>query len=194
MRDENSVITIFESLRGSLAGAVQYIVPSKEIEDIVQETYIRICKAQGERKIRSPRSFMFKTAKNLALDYVKRAESRLADSFDESEESSLATVAGATDSTMDRVCAEEEFSLFCDSIEELPEQCRRAFVLKKVYGYSQKEIASLMNISEKTVEKHISLGFRRCAQYLAQKESRSGQQRRSEPLRLVASAGRREQI
>ena len=193
MRDDNSLVEIFELLRGSLARAIQHIVPPKEIEDIVQETYLRICKAEQERKIRSPRSFMYRTAKNLALDYVKRAESRLAESFDENDESTLATANEVSDATVDRVCSEEEFSLFCDSIAELPGQCRRAFVLKKVYGYSQKEIASLMKISEKTVEKQIATGFRRCAQYLAQQHAHAAPKSRSKPLRLVTSSGRRKQ-
>ena len=193
MSDKNNVLTIFESMRGSLARAVQHIVPAKEIEDIVQETYVRICQANGERKIRSPRSFIFKTARNLALDYVKRAESRLADSYEETDESTLAMVSERPDSTVDRVCSEEEFSQFCESVKELPGQCRRAFVLRKVYGYSQKEIAGLMRISEKTVEKHISLGIKRCSRYLAQQELQTKEQSRTEPLRLVASAGRRKQ-
>lgn len=191
MREDLNIATVFESVRESLARAVQHIVPAKEIEDIVQETYVRFCRAQGRRKIRSPRSFMFRTARNLALDYVKRAESRLAESFDESDEATLPRVAAASDSTMDRVSSEEEFSLFCDSVKELPEKCRRAFILRKVYGYTQKEIASMMTISEKTVEKHISLGIKRCTEYLVQHDFRPADRDRASPVRLVASSGGR---
>jgi RNA polymerase sigma-70 factor (ECF subfamily) len=41
-------------------------------------------------------------------------------------------------------------------IEALPEQCRRAFRLQKFSGLSQRDIAQTMNISEKTVEKHLA--------------------------------------
>ena len=184
MPDDNRMADVFESLRGGLARAVQRIVPPREIEDIVQETYVRVCQADGERKIRSPKSFMFRTARNLALDYVKRAESRLADSFDELNEAALPRLPAASDSTLDRVCSEEEFALFCDSVRFLPEQCRRAFVLRKVYGYSQKEISEAMQISEKTVEKHISLGIRRCTEYLS-RSSEPKQDSGAPPLRIV---------
>jgi DNA-binding CsgD family transcriptional regulator len=40
-------------------------------------------------------------------------------------------------------------------------------VLKKVYGYSQKEIALSLSISENTVEKHIATGIKRCSHYMA---------------------------
>jgi len=185
MPDTDRIIRVFESLRGSLARAVQHIVPPREIEDIVQETYVRVCQAGGEQEIRSPRSFMFRTARNLALDYVKRAETRLSDSFDESDEAALPRLPAASDSTLDRVCAEEEFSQFCDSVRFLPEQCRRAFVLRKVYGYSQKEIARAMHLSEKTVEKHISMGIRRCMEYMVRNNLQPKEMKSVRTLRVV---------
>ena len=48
----------------------------------------------------------------------------------------------------------------------MPLQQRKAFVFKKVYGYTQKEIAKKMQLSEKTVERHISLAMERCTEYL----------------------------
>ena len=83
MAGADSFHDIYVSLRGSLARAVLGIVPPKEIEDIVQETYVRVCQIEMKEKIREPRSFLFKTAHNLALDHVKRAESRLAVSVEE---------------------------------------------------------------------------------------------------------------
>jgi len=52
------------------------------------------------------------------------------------------------------------------AIQGLPDRCRQVFTLRKVYGYSQKEIASRMNISEHTVEQHLTKAARRCAQAL----------------------------
>ena len=51
-------------------------------------------------------------------------------------------------------------------MRRLPVQCRRVFVLKKVYSYSQKEIAEELGISEKSVEKHMALGLQRCRDYM----------------------------
>ena len=48
-------------------------------------------------------------------------------------------------------------------------QCRRAFVLKKVYGYSQREIAQELELSESTVEKHIANGVKRCTYFMMQR-------------------------
>jgi RNA polymerase sigma-70 factor (ECF subfamily) len=101
----------------------------------------------------------------LALDHVKRAESRLALSVEDVGGSDNLSVDPRRDQTFDQVASNEEFSQFCEAVRKLPVQCRRAFVLKKVYGFSQREIATEMNLSESTVEKHIAEGIKRCTYY-----------------------------
>ena len=75
--------TMFASLRASLSRSVRRIVPDKEIEDVVQETFLRFCQASDEQEIRSPEAFMFRTARNLALDHVKSAEYRLTETLED---------------------------------------------------------------------------------------------------------------
>ncbi len=142
-------------------------MPPKEIEDIVQETYVRICAVKQAEQIRYPRSFLYRTARNLALDHLKRAETRVGVSM-EDESIDLDAVIEDFDSVYSEVSAKQEFEHFCEAVRHLPLQCRRAFVLKKVYGYSQKEIAQNLNISENTVEKHIATGMNRCRKFMKQ--------------------------
>src|SRR3546814_4149962 len=52
-------------------------------------------------------------------------------------------------------------------IAALPAKCREAFVLRKVQGLSQREIAGRMRISENTVEKHVGKGLRLLMRSLA---------------------------
>ena len=56
MADPDTIHTIYVSLRTRLARAVMRIVPPKEVEDIVQETYVRVCQADRIDRIRTPRS------------------------------------------------------------------------------------------------------------------------------------------
>lgn len=165
MAGNDSLTSIFLSIRGSLARAIAGIVPPKEIEDIVQETYVRVCQAKCQDGIRSPRKFLYKTAKNLALDHCKRSETRLCSSLD-AEDAFDAGTSHASDKTFEQVTSNEEFSLFCEAVRHLPVQCRRVFVLKKVYGFTQREIADELNIEESTVEKHIALGVKRCTYFM----------------------------
>jgi RNA polymerase sigma factor (sigma-70 family) len=168
MSNRENLSSIFMGIQRSLAKVASTIAPPKEIEDIVQETYVRICEISNEEPIHSPRSFMYRIVKNLALDYVKRAENRLSISLDDNEDTEIQDLIeqNREDSTFNTVASKEEFELFCCAVRQLPVQCRRVFVMKKVYGYSQKEIATDLNISESTVEKHIAFGIKRCFHYM----------------------------
>lgn len=172
MADSDRFADTFISLRGRLARLVMGIVPPKEVEDIVQETYVRVCQIENKDVIREPQSFMFRTAKNLALDHVKRAESRLTagtDAIDDIQASDFMS-SSEVDSTYTQVVSDEEFVLFCEAVRELPKQCRRAFILKKVYGYTLKEIMAEMGVGQPTVETHIVNGTKKCVQYLRERQ------------------------
>lgn len=155
---------VFMAARDSMMRMLSGIVPPKEIEDIVQETYVKICQMDKRETVQQPKPFLMKTAKNLAYDYLKKAETRLADGVDFESEFDANTL--PYDQVFESTASSEEFAHFCEAVRELPVQCRRVFVLKKVYGYSQKEIAKEINLSESTVEKHIAVGFKRCASYM----------------------------
>ena len=164
---ELELSAIYLSFRNALARAISHLVPPRDIDDILQETYVRVCQVEQKEDIKYPKSFLLKTAKNLALDHVKSADNRLSLSLDDDALTSAANNGEGYDETYRSAVAKQEFALFCEAVRCLPAQCRRAFILKKVYGFSQKEIADYMSISESTVEKHISNGIKRCSYYMA---------------------------
>ena len=45
-------------------------------------------------------------------------------------------------------------------VNELPERCREVFILSRVDGMKNREIASKLNLSLKAIEKHISYALR----------------------------------
>lgn len=153
-------------IRGLLRRTVAGIVPPKDVEDIVQEAYVRAYQARNKDARSSPRAFLFKIARNLALDYSRKAETRLVVTSTDAIEDSLRHATPWTNDTLEQVITNEEFGEFCRVVRGLPTNQRRAFVLKKVYGYSQREIAKEMQISEKTVERHIALAMKKCFEQL----------------------------
>ena len=48
-----------------------------------------------------------------------------------------------------------------DAIATLPEKCREVFMMSKIDGLKNREIAEKLNISEKTVERHMSIALRK---------------------------------
>jgi RNA polymerase sigma-70 factor (ECF subfamily) len=144
---------------------VARIVQPSDIEDIVQETFLRCYQAAEKTTIRHPRSFMLTTAKNLALNHVARADHHLVRGVASFEDSAVPLYKDDEPRKNDPEL-EQEFLLLCQAVRTLPVQCRRAFILKKVYGLSRKEIALYMGIAESTVQKHIAKGVLLCAKYL----------------------------
>ena len=157
---------VFLSIRLGIARAVSKIVPPHEVEDIVQETYVRLCQVGAPEQIHHPKSYLYRTARNLALDSLKRAENRVTEHWDEDVHAGHDSTWAGLDETYEQVASSEEFGHFCEAVRRLPVQARRVFVLKKVYGYSQREIASELGLAESTVEKHVALAVRRCAVYM----------------------------
>lgn len=168
MFNDNELTDVYVSIRSRLMAAVSRIVPPNDIEDIVQETYVRVCQIENKQTINYPRMFMFKTARNLAIDSLKRAESRLVKTgVTDEDEFEAGFPEKWADEPYERRVSSEKFEMLCQAVRLLPRQCRRVFVLKKVYGFSQKEIAQKLNLSESTVEKHISTGMKRCTHFMS---------------------------
>jgi RNA polymerase sigma factor (sigma-70 family) len=69
------------------------------------------------------------------------------------------------------VNAHQELALLAECVSELPERCRQAFTLRRVYGLSQRQIAERLNIEEGTVEQLLARAIRRCAERLFAREA-----------------------
>jgi len=141
----------------------RFIRQPQDIEDIVHETFLRTYAAEINTQIRSPRAFLFKTAKNLALNHLDKCSTRLTDYMGDLD---TLQVSVDTISTEARAESQERFIAFCRAVRRLPLQCRRVFILRKVYGLSHKEISEQLNISVSTVEKHLASGIIKCQDYM----------------------------
>ena len=74
MTRKSTLTVTYLKYRSRLMRAVGAIVPSEDIEDIVQETFVKSYEANLKQEIRYERTYMLKTARNLALNHVTRAE------------------------------------------------------------------------------------------------------------------------
>jgi RNA polymerase sigma-70 factor (ECF subfamily) len=52
------------------------------------------------------------------------------------------------------------------ALEQLPEQCRRAFLLNRLDGLTHTQIATQLGVSTKTVQRHIERALRVCVEVL----------------------------
>lgn len=146
----------------SLLSKIRPLASLQDIEDILQETYINTYQSSLKQKIHFPKAFMVKTAIRLANKHIKLSQRTDSDAgIDECSDESLSLYNDAdfSSQTEQEVLNREDFGFLCEAVNELPEQCRKVFVLKKIYGLSQREIAEKLAISESTVEKHVAKGL-----------------------------------
>lgn len=161
--DGEKLTDIFLKYRGILERLVGSIVKPHDIEDIVQETFVRSFEKNLKHKIEHPKTYLYTTARNLAFNYISRKSCELERTTGDFDALDVFDDRPSLDSDME---SREKFQFFCRAVRDLPPQCRRAFILKRIYGLSQKEIAAYLKISERTVEGHVAKGMVRCAQFL----------------------------
>lgn len=164
-RSETGIHVAFSGLRAVLGRVVGRIVKPQDVDDILQETFIRAYVASQKTEIRHPRAFMLRTARNLALNQVT---SVYYTRTQQTEDIASSSVYPTTETLESEFETEERFLGFCRAVRALPEQCRRVFILKKVYGLSQREIAQHLDIAQSTVEKHVAKGVLMCMQSMKQ--------------------------
>lgn len=143
----------------------RFLSRAQDIEDVSQEAFLKAFAAEATQPVLAPKAFLFRIAKNLALNERARFVNSRTGPFEGGDEGAAAVPCDAP-SAEDQALAREKLALFCEAISSLPPQCRQVFLLRKVQGISQKEIARRTGVSVSTVEKHIALGLLRCSAYL----------------------------
>lgn len=135
-----------------------------DVDDVVQESFKRVWLALDHAPIVSGKAFLFATARNLALDQMRRDQVA---KFEPIAEIDDQFVLDDDISIPDAVAKNQELELLTQAIQQLPDRCRQVLTLRKIYGLSQREIAAQLGISEHTVEAQVGNGMRRCAEFLA---------------------------
>jgi RNA polymerase sigma factor (sigma-70 family) len=127
-----------------------------EIDDVIQEAYAILASRERLDDLAHPKAYLFRIAHSLVVRDARRA--RIVP-FEPVE--NLEDLAEMVDPfSPERIAiAREELRRLASVIQSMPARVRTAFVMRRVQGLSQREIAECMDISESTVEKHIAKGL-----------------------------------
>lgn len=138
-----------------------------DIDDVIQEAYSRLYGADlGE--IASGRSYLFTVIRNLLHERVRRARIVPMERLGEIEALRIPSEEPGVER---RIAARQELARLERIVEALPEQCRRAFQMQKFRSMSVREIAAAMQITEKTVAKHLATALVKVSQAMAAADS-----------------------
>ena len=159
--DGNPVVAAYIKCRNALARSIMKMsVRPEDVDDILQETFLRAFVANDKREIHSPLDYLFVISRNLV---IKRATDRTRELNSLVDSILLET----TESSLDAELHEKlKFQTLNEALGLIPEKHRQAILLRKVYGLSSNEIARKMGISKSSVDKYIVSGINKCEQIL----------------------------
>lgn len=133
----------------------QYTKSTDLSEEIVQDLFLKIWNDREHwcPKV-SVKSYLYTSARNLALDYLKHE--RVVEIW---KQEALYRGTDAPARPDEKLHRHQLRRAVHEAIEDLPERCKHVFQLSRQLGLTYHEIATVLSISEKTVESHMRRAF-----------------------------------
>jgi RNA polymerase sigma-70 factor (ECF subfamily) len=143
--------------------------PAIDVDDVVQEAYCRISTLDGVSHIDDPRQYLFRTARNVVLEQLRR--DRIVSIEAATGLAELEQAAEGEHSNPERVTSDRRMLARVEHlIAMLSERGRQVFRMRKIEGLSQRDISSQLGISESVVENEISRSLDWIVRALTQEE------------------------
>jgi RNA polymerase sigma-70 factor (ECF subfamily) len=157
--DKTAFEKLFKKFYPRLYDFAFRVVGNKEIaEDIVQDIFVRLWEKKENIKPVNIEGFIFKVLKNQCISYlrnIKIIDNIKLDLNNLKQIEELYRIDFIRDEPY--VMIEKELQLEVDKIiKRLPDRCQEVFILSRVNGLKNREIAHKLGINIKNVERHIS--------------------------------------
>jgi RNA polymerase sigma-70 factor, ECF subfamily len=151
----------FESLvrahYGRLCGFACRLVGSREVaEDVVHEVLLRIWRHREQFEFRDPLAYLYRSVRNRIISDRRRqaghakllARAISGDTIPILNTEQIGIASSLENEDLRRAAAK--------AVDALPERCRLVFTMRREQGLSYAEIASILDISIKTVENQMT--------------------------------------
>ena len=140
-QSSNRVLTAFQSCRDGLVRSIMKMsVEPQDVDDILQEAFIRVLNSDAKQEIKSPKGYLFVVSRNLVLKKLIQQSKEIHTELDD------ALIEDDVDNTVEKELYQKlKFERFSKVLSSLPEKNRRAILLRKLYCLSHKEIAKKMD-------------------------------------------------
>lgn len=153
---ENLFKHFYKALR---AYAFRFVNDTDLAEDIVQDSFFELwVKRDTIQFDGAVKSYLFKSVYNRSINVLnKRYQNKECNlNVDNENDILYQYMADHIQNSEQSLLLKELETEISSLIKMLPPQCQKVFILSRMYGLKNREIAEQLNISIKTVEKHIS--------------------------------------
>lgn len=119
--------------------ALRMVNNSKDAEDVVQMTFVKLYKAlPGFREASKLSTYILSISRNVCIDLLNKRKKESNSPLENMKNEPVTVI--------------EDVSELNQAVQRLPERMRACFILFAVEGYSQNEIAGIMDINAGTVK------------------------------------------
>lgn len=168
--DERAFEALFRAHAGALCRlAYHYLQSTALAEEVVQDVLLRVWERRATLVVReSLRAYLHAAVRNRALDAIKatRSAARTHAAGQAADDQSAVGMGEAARSPSEDVERQELAVALRNAVGRLPEQCRLVFILRWESHLSYAEVAEVLHISVKAVERRRQRGLERLAKSL----------------------------
>lgn len=134
-----------------------------EARDVVHEAYLRVMNYGDAVAIENPRAYLYRVTGNVANDHVANSMRRSARTEPDADPDLAECPRPGPER---RAEIRDTLNRCLAALDELPETCRHAFLLHRVDGMAQGDIAVALGIPRRTVERYIAKALAHCLKRL----------------------------
>ncbi|MEN8156504.1 MAG: RNA polymerase sigma-70 factor [Bacteroidota bacterium] len=136
--------------------AYLYLNDREVTRDVVSDFFANLWKNRRRIKInQSIKSYLYRSTRNAVISHLRKRKVELTE-FDEEMIHTSKSISPET------ILLKKEFREALEQVMmELPKKSGLVFRMKRVDGLSYREIAQVLDISEKTVENHITIAVKK---------------------------------
>lgn len=145
--------------------ARDYVLSDEEAENIAQDVFLEFYQKREELGFHiNLVAYLFTSVKNKCIDYLRRrlmeqeAVVKMQEEFDLSFRMKFDSLEAFN---IEGLSEDNIKDIIEKALDTLPERCREIFVMSKIEGKKQKEIAEELNVSVKTIESQMTIAYKK---------------------------------
>lgn len=150
--------------------AQEYVIREEDAENIVHDIFTELWEKKLEFSSHiNLNGYIFVILKNRCIDFLRRktTEQQAINKMQEEYLQTLKLKFESLEALDSKLLAEPDIdTIIQNAIDSLPEKCRQIFVMNKIEGKKQKQIAQELNISVNTVESQMAIAYKKLKETL----------------------------
>ena len=150
--------------------ARDYVLSEEEAENIAQDVFLEFYQKRDSLDFHiNIIAYLFTSVKNKCIDYLRRrlmeqeAAVKMQEEFDLSFRMKFDSLEAFN---IEGLSEDNIKDIIEKALDTLPERCREIFVMSKIEGKKQKEIAEELNVSVKTIESQMTIAYKKLREEL----------------------------